>query len=131
MACPAEACKETAQGTVAVPISAKVFKLTPVTKQISARSTATLKLRIGSRALKAIGRAFKHHKKVRARHGECRRWRQQCHRHAAHDRAEAMSAAPPATGIFWALVPKRRRKGPIHTSRLAPRTLVADRRNPC
>ena len=67
IACPAEACTATARGTIAVPGSAKAFKLTPVTKQISAGSKATLKLGITKRALTAIGRALKHHKRLSAR----------------------------------------------------------------
>jgi hypothetical protein len=66
VACPAEACTAAAHGTVTVPASAKVFKLKPVTKQIPAGGKVTLKLRISKRALRAIGRALRHHKKVNA-----------------------------------------------------------------
>jgi hypothetical protein len=66
VACPAEACTAAAHGTVTVPGSAKVFKLKPITKQIPAGGKVTLELRISKRALRAIGRALRHHKNVNA-----------------------------------------------------------------
>ena len=67
VACPTEACSATARGTVTVPGSAKVFKLTPVSKQISVGSKASLRLGIARRALTAIAHALKRHRRVSAR----------------------------------------------------------------
>lgn len=66
-ACPAEACTTTAKGKVSIRRSAKVFRLTPVTKQIAKRGKATLKLKLKRRALRAIGRALKKGKSVSAK----------------------------------------------------------------
>ena len=66
-ACPAEACKATGKGRVSVRRSAKVFKLTPVTKQISKGGKATLKLKLKRNALRAITRALKKGKRVGAK----------------------------------------------------------------
>jgi hypothetical protein len=64
---PAEPSTVTAMGKVAVRGSAKVFKLTPVTKQVSRGAKATLKLKLKRRALVAIGRALQAGKKLSAK----------------------------------------------------------------
>jgi hypothetical protein len=65
-ACPGEACAATAKGKVSIRRSAKVFKLTPVTRQIAKDGKATLKLKLKRRALKAIARARRAGKRVSA-----------------------------------------------------------------
>jgi hypothetical protein len=64
---PAEPVTVTAKGRVAVRGSAKVFKLTPVTKQVSTGAKATLKLKLKRSALAAIARALRAGKKVSAK----------------------------------------------------------------
>lgn len=64
---PAEPSTVTAKGKVVVQGSAKVFKLTPVTKQISRAAKATLKLKLKRSSLAAIGRALQAGKKLSAR----------------------------------------------------------------
>ena len=66
-ACPAEACTATAKGKVSIRRSAKVFRLTPVTKQVAKGGKATLKLKLKRGALRAIGRALKKGKRVSAK----------------------------------------------------------------
>jgi hypothetical protein len=63
----AEASTVTAKGKVVVRGSAKVFKLTPVTKQVSRGAKATLKLKLKKSARSAIGRALKAGKKLSAK----------------------------------------------------------------
>lgn len=64
---PAEPSTVTAKGKVVVRGSARVFKLTPVTKQVSGGAEATLKLKLKRSALAAIGRALKAGKKLSAK----------------------------------------------------------------
>lgn len=64
---PAEPSTVTAKGKVVVRGSAKVFKLTPVTKQVSRGAKATLKLKLKRSALAAIGRALQAGKKLSAK----------------------------------------------------------------
>jgi hypothetical protein len=64
---PAEPFTVTAKGKVAVRGSAKVFKLTPVTKQVSTGAKATLKLKLKRSALAAIARALRAGKKLSAK----------------------------------------------------------------
>lgn len=64
---PAEPSTVTAMGKVVVRGSARVFKLTPVTKQVSGGAEATLKLKLKRSALAAIGRALKAGKKLSAK----------------------------------------------------------------
>lgn len=64
---PAEPSTVTAKGKVVVRGSAKVFKLTPVTKQVSMGAKATLKLKLKRSALAAIGRALQAGKKLSAK----------------------------------------------------------------
>jgi hypothetical protein len=65
-ASPAEASTVTAKGKVTVRGSAKTFKLEPATKLIPQAGKATLKLKLGKRALAAITRALKAGKRVSA-----------------------------------------------------------------
>jgi hypothetical protein len=64
---PAEPSTVTAKGKVVVRGSAKVFELTPVTKQVSRGAKAKLKLKLKRRALVAIGRALQAGKKLSAK----------------------------------------------------------------
>jgi hypothetical protein len=66
-ASPAEASTVRAKGKVSIRGSAKVFKLTPVTKQIPQGSKATFKLKPKRRALTAIGRALNAGKRLSAK----------------------------------------------------------------
>jgi hypothetical protein len=54
-------------GRVSIRRSAKVFRLTPVTRQIAKDAKATLKLKLKRRALRAIARALRAGKRVRAK----------------------------------------------------------------
>ena len=66
-ASPAEAATVAARGKVMIRGSARVFRLTPATKQIAAGGKATLKLKLKRSALAAIGRALKAGKGVSAK----------------------------------------------------------------
>jgi hypothetical protein len=56
---PAEASTVTARGTVSVRGGSKVFKLRSVIKQIAQGGRATLRLKLGRRALRAIATALR------------------------------------------------------------------------
>ena len=63
---PTEASTVRATGKVVVQGSAKAFKLTPITKQVSKGAKPTLKLKLKKSALTAIGRALRAGKKLSA-----------------------------------------------------------------
>ena len=65
--CPNEACTATAGGTVPVPGAAKVYRLRSTTKEIAKGGKAKLKPRLSKKALKAIKRAMRRGKKLRAK----------------------------------------------------------------
>jgi Bacterial Ig domain len=67
VACPAEACTATAKGKVVVGGSAKVYRVTPATKELAGGAKATLKLKLRRTVLAAIGRALRRGKKVSAK----------------------------------------------------------------
>ena len=67
VSCPLEACAATAKGKVRVEGSAKVFKLTPATKQMPGGTRATLKLKLKRSALAAIRRLLKAGKRMGAK----------------------------------------------------------------
>jgi hypothetical protein len=67
VSCPTEACTATARGTVAVPGAARTYKLKSATKQIPRGGKAKLKLKFSKKALKAVKRALKRRKKIKAR----------------------------------------------------------------
>ena len=67
VACPTEPCTAAAKGTVAVPGAAKVFKLRPATKKLAAGAKAQLKLKFAARTFKAVKRALKKRKKIKAK----------------------------------------------------------------
>ena len=56
----------TVGGTVSVPNASKVFKLTPVSSNATAGQTVTLKVKLAKKALKAVKKAIKRHKKPKA-----------------------------------------------------------------
>ena len=56
----------TVGGTVSVPNASKVFKLKPVSSNATAGQTVTLKVKLAKKALKAIKKAIKRHKKPKA-----------------------------------------------------------------
>jgi len=65
--CPSEACRVTARGTMSVPDTARVFRLRSASARLSAGQRATLRLRLGRRALSAARKALKAGRRVRAR----------------------------------------------------------------
>jgi hypothetical protein len=65
--CPTEACTANAKGTVAVPGAAKVYKLRPATKQLTAGAKAKLKLKFAKKTSKAVKRALKKRRKIKAK----------------------------------------------------------------
>jgi hypothetical protein len=57
----------TATGTVAVPALAKLYKLKPASRSLTANAKTTLKLKIPKKELAAIKKALKRHKKLSAK----------------------------------------------------------------
>jgi hypothetical protein len=67
VACLNEPCTATAKGTISVPGQAKLLRLKAVTKRIAQGGKAKLKLRLGKKAARAVKRALRKRKKVKAR----------------------------------------------------------------
>jgi hypothetical protein len=67
VSCPTEACTATASGTVNVPGASKVYKLKGASANVPKGGKARLKLKVPSKARKAIKRALRRKKKIKAK----------------------------------------------------------------
>lgn len=65
--CSNEPCVATAKGTISTPGQAKLLRLKSATKQIARGGKATLKLRLGKKTARAVKRALRKRRPVRAR----------------------------------------------------------------
>jgi hypothetical protein len=65
--CPTEACTASARGSVSVPNVAKTYRLRSATKQIPKGGKAKLTLKFSKKALKAVKRALRKRKRIKAR----------------------------------------------------------------
>jgi plastocyanin len=57
----------TATGTVSVPGAAKVFRFKPSSRMVSANQSVKLRLRLAKRSLRAVNRALRHGRRLKAR----------------------------------------------------------------
>lgn len=67
VACPSEACVAGATGTVNVPAASRVYRLRRASAAVPRGGKATLRLKISKRAQRAIRRALRKRKRVRAK----------------------------------------------------------------